>query len=117
MTKLTKLPANILNELQEQIRENHYSNLYVICEWLKKKGYLISKTALHRYVASLKQIDGYTARSGSFELLALTSTNTTDSSNLSKLYQQLGKLEYQKQKILQKITSIQEPKPYQIKTK
>lgn len=103
MAKLAKLPPQVLTALQEQIRANHYQHYHALSDWLKQQGYSVSKSTIHRYTRYLKEIDGYTAKSNTNQLLAQITTENFDSRSLSSLFQKLGKLEHEKQKILQEI--------------
>ena len=108
MTKLTKLPHDVLNELQEEIRVNFYSHNEAISDWLKEKGYNIGKSTIHRYSQALKRLDGFTAKSQTHNLLAEVTTENFDRPRLSSLYRKLGKLEHEKQKILTQINQLQD---------
>lgn len=108
MTKLTKLPPDILKELQEQIRANYYGHNKEISDWLKEKGYLIGKSTIHRYSLKLKALDGYAGKSNTNELLAKISAENLDSFSLLSLFQKLGRLEHEKQKILAQINDFLE---------
>ncbi|OOF42932.1 hypothetical protein BKK49_01305 [Rodentibacter rarus] len=66
----------------------------------------ILKSTIHRFTRYLKEIDGYTAKSSINQLLAQITTENFDSRSLSPLFQKLGKLEHEKQKVLLEIDSI-----------
>ena len=106
MAKLAKLPPQVLTELQEQIRANHYQHYHALSDWLKQPGYSVSKSTIHRYTLYLKEIDGYTAKGNSNELLAQITIENFDSLSLSSLYKKLGKLEHEKQKTLNQINQL-----------
>ena len=106
MAKLAKLPPPILTALQEQIRENHYGQYHALSDWLKQQGYTVGKSTIHRYAQHLKEKDGYTAKGNSNELLAQITTEDFDSLSLSSLYKKLGKLEHEKQKMLNQINQL-----------
>ncbi|AAU36736.1 MULTISPECIES: phage protein Gp27 family protein [Pasteurellaceae] len=101
------LPADVINELHKRLRESNYSGFIELENWLKNLGFNVSKSGIHRYAQKLKSLDGFIGRSGSFDLAVQLNNSIDDNTPLNLLYQELGKLEYQKQQILQKISAME----------
>ncbi|HDR1101106.1 phage protein Gp27 family protein [Pasteurella multocida] len=103
---LAPLPQEIIEELQNKIRDCKYTQNRELAEWLQSKGFNISKSALHRFSQKLKEADGYTAKSGTNELVSQINNYPFKNNQLMKLYARLGKLEYEKQEIVRQIDEL-----------
>ena len=102
---LSDVPEEAIYELNQRIIEANYGDAQRLADWFKSQGYKTSKTAMHRYIKELKAINGHNGVSGSLRLYA---SLTASDSNLDLLYKELGRLEYRKQEILNRIREITE---------
>lgn len=102
---LSEVPEEVIYDLNQRIIEANYGDAQKLADWFKSQGYKTSKTAMHRYIKELKAINGHSGTSGSFKLYA---SLTASESNLDMLYKELGRLEYRKQEILNRIREITE---------
>lgn len=106
-SNILNLPTEIINELHQRLRKSGYSGFVELEKWLKDLGFNISKSGIHRYAQKLKSLDGFISKSGSFDLAVQINTMSDGNTPLNQLYQELGKLEYQKQQILLKISALE----------
>lgn len=102
---LAGVPEEVIYELNQKIVEANYGDTRRLAEWFSERGYKTSKSAMHRYITELKALHGHDGVAGSFKLYA---SMTASDSNLDSLYKELGRLEYRKQQILDRIREITE---------
>lgn len=102
---LTDVPETVIYELNHRIVEASYGDTRRLADWFKSQGYKTSKSAMHRYIKELKERNGHSGVAGSLKLYA---SMTASESSLDALYKELGRLEYRKQEILERIREITE---------
>ncbi len=56
-SRVSRLPADVLSELNERLRAASYGGYVEISRWLRGKGYAISKSPLTEYGAALREAD------------------------------------------------------------
>ena len=101
------LDQETLLQLNKRIRDAGYGQSVAIAEWLTSEGHIATKSGVHRYSVKLKLTDGITAPSGSFDaIIAASGDGGPKTEALSSLFEQLGRLEYQKTELLQKISRL-----------
>ncbi len=54
---LLRLPADVLSQLDERIRDACYGNIRPITSWLADRGHVFGKSSVGRYVERLRGID------------------------------------------------------------
>lgn len=104
-TFVMNLPEDLVAELNAKIRENNYINCIGIHEWLKAKGAPGSRASVHRYMQKLKDADGYNGKGGTYELAA-SIKGAVGHTRLETLFRKLGKIEYERERILKQIRDI-----------
>ena len=105
---VSSLNAQTVTELNTRIRESSYLDSLSIAEWLKDRGVDVSKSSVHRYIQKLRARDGYDEPSGTFDL-AIAMRGNTGRKELDSLFRELGRVEHERQELLDRIRDIMKP--------
>lgn len=108
VSKIAKLPASVRRELDDRLRAAGYGDLILTADWLTGMGYALSKSALHRYSAGLKQEDTISGRNVVSVRLSMQATATPAEVGGRKaaLLAELGRLRMYEHSILEELKAI-----------
>lgn len=61
----SKLSAELLDEMEAEIRRRNYAGSISLVEWCKERGVKVSKSSMARYCYLLREADGVRFSAGS----------------------------------------------------
>ena len=106
-SEILKLPDEVRKDLDQRLRESAYGEYVWHAAWLDEQGYEISKSALHRYGQTLRQVD---ASNGLQEAqVAEQRIGVTKPIDVRRrdLFLELGRLRHEETKILQQLDALE----------
>jgi hypothetical protein len=105
ISSINRLPESVRSGLDEQIRRNGYCDMEALLDWLREQGAKISRSALGRYMLSLRAADSSLgvprARLESIRRRIAPRSRTS-------LLEQLGRLELEKARLLVELMALAE---------
>ena len=108
VSKLAKLPTDVRRELDDRLRASGYGDLVQTADWLTGMGYALSKSAMGRYSAGLKQEDTISGRNVASVRLSMQAAATPEvvGGRKAALLAELGRLRMYEHSILEELKAI-----------
>ncbi|KAB8173403.1 DUF3486 family protein [Lysobacter maris] len=107
-SKLLKLPQDLLTELNDRIRANGYSGYADLSAWLRGKGHVVGRSAVHAYGQSLREVDA-----GAGDVAAIVSRagvgQPCRNQRAEAIVAELGRLRVREHQLLQELAELEQP--------
>lgn len=102
--KIKLLPKPVLEELHERLRHVAYGGFVEHSAWLEQQGYIVSKSAIHRYAQELKARDSVMEKAVS--LINVPGGDVADRGEAVELLVELGMMRMREAEIIARLTQL-----------